>query len=329
MALAENAVGAPMNQTTFNGRVDFVIPHMGRTELLLATLESISQQSASDRIDRIVVVTKNREPLPPVADSRVEVLYHPEARTISEQRNIGAAVVTAEVLAFLDADIGLAPDWLAQCLALLFNRPGTALVSAIQAVTRKATQVECLRTALSNRAKDTAVQFLPGRNLLLRRTDHERVGGFPEHLQTCEDYYYTEQVSHLGDLYYTAMTFYYHLGEDKTLAQTFRKEIWRSEYNLKSLSGRRIPIREWPSILLPFWVALFTLLTVLILVTPWVGLVSMAMALLPAGLYGLRLLRFRPAQVHLGFPFVFYVVYFWARALGTVTGIRHLFKGLN
>lgn len=310
-------------------RVDFVIPHMGRTELLLATLDSIRQQSVGGCIARIMVVTKNKEPLPLIEDPRVEVLYRPEAGTISEQRNIGAAAGNAEVMAFLDADIGLADDWLAQCLALLFNRPGTALVSAKQALPDNPTPVERLRVTLSNAATDTPVQFLPGRNLLLRRADHDRVGGFPEHLQTCEDYYYTEQVSRLGQLYYTSATYYYHLGEDKTLSQTFRKEIWRSEYNLKSLSGRRVPLREWPSILLPFWVALFSVLTALVVVNPPVGLAALGLALVPAGLYGLRLLRLRPPALEWWFPLLFYAVYFWARALGTVTGIRHLLKGRN
>lgn len=328
MALAKNTAGALMELNDTRA-VDFVIPHMGRTELLLATLESISQQSVGECIDRIVVVTKNTEPLPPIPDSRVQVLYRPEAGTISEQRNIGAAGGTAAVIAFLDADIGLADDWLAQCLALLYNRPGTALVSAMQALPDNPTPVERLRVTLSNATTDTPVQFLPGRNLLLKRADHAQVGGFPEHLQTCEDYYYTEQVSQLGELYYTSATYYYHLGEDKTLAQTFQKEIWRSEYNLKSLSGRSVPLREWPSILLPFWVAMFSVLSALAVAFPGVGLASLGLALVPAGLYGLRLLRLKPPTVQWWYPFVFYAVYFWARALGTVTGIRHLLKGHN
>ncbi|MHA7881218.1 MAG: glycosyltransferase family 2 protein [Saccharospirillum sp.] len=307
--------------------VDFVIPHMGRPELLEQTLASIVAQNAFDQVASITVVSKNEEPLALQPRPKLNVLYYPKAHTISEQRNLGAAQGSAPYLAFLDADIQLDPHWLNTCLALLQADPQRVLVSAMQKTAEDSTQVEWLRTTLSNVATDVDVGFLPGRNLLVSRRLHNQVGGFPEHLQTCEDYYYTDQLAQLGRLHYTSQSHYYHLGEDTDLRQTFRKEIWRSEYNLRSVLGRKIPLREWPSVLLPFWVALFSLTTLVSLFIPGYLLASAGLMLLPTLMYGARLLRHRPPQLHWSFPFRFYAVYFWARALGTLKGTRHLVKG--
>ena len=307
--------------------VNFVIPHLGRIEMLDATIASILAQTAAEQIAQIIVVTKNSTPLLLPEHPKLQILYHPEAKTISEQRNIGAGCGDSEYLAFLDADIGLAPDWLGTCLLLLNTRPELAVVSACQALPANPGKVEKLRTALSNADLDCTVSFLPGRNLLLRRSSHRQVGGFPEQLQTCEDYYYTEQLSHLGGLFYTSATCYVHLGEDQSLRQTFQKEIWRSEYNLKSLQGRTVPLREWPSILLPFWVLLAMLMLGLSIWQPVLLLPAAVMAMLPALAYSTRLFMLPGHGLNFGFIFVFYMVYFSARSLGTLAGIRFLLPG--
>jgi hypothetical protein len=169
------------------------------------------------------------------------------------------------------------------------------------------------------------VAFLPGRNLLLKRSLHDAIGGFPEHLQTCEDYFYTEKVSQHGQLFYTSSTDYIHLGEDKTLSQTFSKEIWRSEYNLRSVSGRTVPLREWPSILLPFWFCIAILALPLSLCWPALLAPALLMYIAPVAAYSLRLYRQPAHQVSVAYISVFYSIYFVARTIGTVAGLRFLF----
>lgn len=306
--------------------VDFVIPHMGRLELLKATVRSILAQSRIDRVASITVVTRNQGPLPLESHEKLNVIYATDAASISEQRNRGVAAGKAPLIAFLDADIGLAHDWIAVCSDLLLEKTERVLVSSMQKSSEGAGRVERLRTALSNVILDKPVQFLPGRNLLVKRSAHEQVGGFPEHLQTCEDYFYTEKLSKLGELFYTSQTHYVHLGEDKTLRQTFTKEIWRSEYNLFSLAGRTIPIREWPSILIPFWMVVgFIVLFAGIYSRYWV-IVGVIMLVMPACLYSARLYKQQSNDQPLSFLLSFYTVYFMARAAGTVKGTKLLLK---
>jgi glycosyltransferase involved in cell wall biosynthesis len=306
--------------------VDFVIPHMGRPEMLVATVASVLAQTGVDRVASITVVTKNHSPLDIEAHEKLHVVYAPEASSISDQRNRGVALGQAPLIAFLDADIQLAVDWLQTCAEQLAQKPSRLLVSAMQKPSANAGRVEQLRTALSNVSLDETVQFLPGRNLLVKRSAHNAVGGFPGHLKTCEDYYYTEKLSRLGELYYTSRTEYIHLGEDKTLRQTFTKEIWRSEYNLRSLSGRTVPLREWPSILLPFWM----LLAFIVLLTGFYSRMELAagifMLLTPSILYSARLYLKPSNNLPFHFLLLFYLVYFLARAAGTVMGIRLMLK---
>jgi glycosyltransferase involved in cell wall biosynthesis len=306
--------------------VDFVIPHMGRPEMLVATVASVLAQTGVDRVASITVVTKNHSPLDIEAHEKLHVVYAPEASSISDQRNRGVALGQAPLIAFLDADIQLAVDWLQTCAEQLAQKPSRLLVSAMQKPSANAGRVEQLRTALSNVSLDETVQFLPGRNLLVKRSAHNAVGGFPGHLKTCEDYYYTEKLSRLGELYYTSRTEYIHLGEDKTLRQTFTKEIWRSEYNLRSLSGRTVPLREWPSILLPFWM----LLAFIVLLTGFYSRMALAagifMLLTPSILYSARLYLKPSNNLPFHFLLLFYLVYFLARAAGTVMGIRLMLK---
>ncbi|AFP31142.1 glycosyltransferase [Marinobacter sp. BSs20148] len=306
--------------------VDFVIPHMGRPEMLVATVASVLAQTGVDRVASITVVTKNHSPLDIEAHEKLHVVYAPEASSISDQRNRGVALGQAPLIAFLDADIQLAVDWLQTCAEQLAQKPSRLLVSAMQKPSANAGRVEQLRTALSNVSLDETVQFLPGRNLLVKRSAHNAVGGFPGHLKTCEDYYYTEKLSRLGELYYTSRTEYIHLGEDKTLRQTFTKEIWRSEYNLRSLSGRTVPLREWPSILLPFWM----LLAFIVLLTGFYSRMALAagifMLLTPSILYSARLYLKPSNNLPFHFLLLFYLVYFLARTAGTVMGIRLMLK---
>ena len=306
--------------------VDFVIPHMGRPELLADTVRSIMRQTCYDQIARITVVTRNDAPLDLPAEEKLHVIHAPEAPSISHQRNLGVAAGSSPLIAFLDADIELSPDWLETAIGLLNESSDRLLVSAMQVNSPQATRIEKLRTTLSNVALDTAVHFLPGRNLLVRRSAHDAIGGFPEHLQTCEDYYYTEKLSRLGELYYTSLTHYVHLGEDRTLGQTFRKEIWRSEYNLHSLAGRTVPLREWPSILLPFWMVLGFLLLVMSVVEPLLIAPALLMLSIPPLLYSARLMLKPGNQLSPAFLLVFYSVYFVARTAGTIRGVSLLFR---
>lgn len=312
--------------------VSFIIPHKGRFDMLMETLRSIAEQAyPADKIEVIVVsqtpeIENNQQlgnNLP-----NLKIMLRPESETISALRNHGARQAAGEYYAFLDADVFISPNWITSMMSHLNNPQGRVIVSAMQICAPSSPPLEQIRTCLSNAELDTNVAFLPGRNLFLTRQTFEKIGGFPEHLITCEDYYFTDKAARLGKLYYTSDATYIHLGEDREFPGMFKKEIWRGQSNLQSIRGRRIPLREIPSFILPLWISV-TLLAALI-VAPFQNypLASLLFALGagPMLIYSIRLHGLSRHVVNFGSVLKFYAAYFPARAIGTLIG---LFKSIG
>lgn len=297
--------------------------------MLEATVASIQNQSHYAWIDEIIIVSLNETPITFQNDDKVRVIHLSYSPSISFQRNVGAKHAESPFLAFLDADIELAPNWLALCHHQLNDREERVLISAMQGCKTPDNPLEKVRSALSNAYLDTNLSFLPGRNLLLAKKTFYQAGQFPEHLQTCEDYYFTERVSSLGELYYTSRTWYHHLGEDASYGETFRKERWRAAYNLSSLRGRDIPLAEWPSILLPFWFLLAGVITLLGIMSADFGqfMLGLLAWFAPIGVYSLRLYLKNQGKIPFSDIAKFYMAYFPGRTIGTFAGISHLCFG--
>lgn len=308
--------------------ISFVIPHNGRIDMLRQTLQSINAQDFDLAAFQVIVVTQNPEGTLdgffPEGGFSLSVIYAPPDVTISRLRNLGVEQSDSDYLAFLDADIALSPDWLKVMLKLLEEavEPRRVISSAVQVEGENAPALEVIRTELSNAKVDCNVEFLPGRNLFIRRRDFTAIGGFPEHLITCEDYFFTDQAAKLGALYYSADANYVHLGEDKDFWQMYKKEIWRGQSNLLSIRGRTIPLSEYPSFLVPLWFCFFLVLAVVLLFVAPVSLVFVAAALgiLPLLIYPARLYWLSKGHVRWGNAVKFYALYFPARAYGTLVG---------
>jgi glycosyltransferase involved in cell wall biosynthesis len=295
--------------------------------MLKETIASIFTLDYQQNKLEIIVVSQNEQlssnDLATEHPTKLTVILADATGAIAKSRNIGAKIAQGEYLAFLDADIELSTNWLNVMFEQLAYDNNRKLVSAHQICHANATPLEKLRTELSNIELDVDVAFLPGRNLFLHRNTFVQVQGFPEHLVTCEDYYFTDQVGQLGTLFYSSAAHYIHLGEDKSWRQLFNKEIWRGQSNVKSLKGRNIPLREYPSLLVPFWVFFFAIFTMIssALMDITLLLSSLGALLLPVALYSFRLHRLTDKKLKSGTIVRFYLTYFIARALGTVTGI--------
>ena len=311
--------------------VSFIIPHKGREELLERTIQSVLDLEFDLQKLEVIVVTQNKSLECAHIDRKkiqLTVLFRSEQLTISALRNAGVEQASGEYLVFLDADIQLSPNWLTTMFRELDADPNRVLISSMQRCEPDAGIIEKLRVKLNNAAADSAVQFLDGRNLFLHRNTFQKAGGFPEHLVTCEDYYFTNTVHQLGEVYFTSQTTYVHLGEDKNYPEMFKKEIWRGQSNLQSLKGRKLVLREIPSILTPLWQTFFALVALVTLLLGHVTLVlfSLVMLCIPIILYSLRLYHLGNQTFRVSDTLWFYCVYFSARAIGTTLG---LFKSIR
>lgn len=303
-------------------RISFIIPHKGREEFLAQTIASIHELDVGGNQVEIVVVTQNATFSHPAIQpylAFVKVISRPEHETIATLRNIGVSHSTGEYLAFLDADIELARNWLTVMLGELNAAPDRMMVGAVQQCGPDAGAVEKIRTILSQASADRPAQFLGSGNLLLRRSTFEQVNGFPAELATCEDYYFTERVTQLGEVYCTSKTSFVHLGEDQDYAALFRKERWRGQSNWQSLKGRHIPLKELPSIVAPLWIVLFACVTVICSLFGKLVFAAGGLALMsiPTLLYAFRVYKLGAGQISFGEALAFYAAYHAARAIGT------------
>jgi len=306
--------------------ISFIIPHKGREQFLQKTLESISLQEIDLALIEVIIVTQNdrlsKETLAFKNTLTLSVYEKPLTDTISTLRNYGVEISKGDYLAFLDADIFLSRNWTQCMLDTLNEKASRVITSAVQINSPDAPPLERIRTALSNATTDDNVSFLPGRNLFLSRQTFSRIGGFPDHLITCEDYYFTDKANQIGDLYYTSGANYIHLGEDKDYINMYKKEIWRGQSNLLSIKGRSIPLNEIPSFIIPVAILLFFLIMVITLASGEYifALISFILMLLPIALYATRLYILARKTVSFHDVARFYLYYFPARAIGTIGG---------
>jgi len=108
----------------------------------------------------------------------------------------------------------------------------------------------------------------------------------------------------------------------------FKKEIWRGQSNLFSLKGRKVPLSEVPSFLVPVWFSLFAVAFVLAFVffQKTYALLFFLLALFPVVLYSWRLFNRAEGRLPLMDIVRFYAFYFPARFIGTVAGLFKIVK---
>ena len=311
--------------------VSFIIPHKGREELLNLTMQSILNLEFDLEQIEIIVVTQNKKleefTICPNISS-IKVVFRPEHETIASLRNTGGKIASGEYLAFLDADVQISRNWLVVMFAELETNSECVLVSAIQQSSPNSGIIEKIRVILNNISADRPVEFLGTANLFITRKIFEEVGGFPEEIITCEDYYFTNEVHQIGELYCTSQASFIHLGEDKSYSELFRKEIWRGQSNLQSLRGRKIVLREIPSILTPLWQTFFFLATILTVLLGKITAVlfCFVMVSIPVVLYAVRLYKIGRSRVSFIESLWFYCVYHSARIIGTITGVFRIIR---
>lgn len=309
-------------------KVSFIIPHYGREQLLIQSIQSIVDQDYDLEQVEVILVTQNDNLSEPVHRFQdhidLTILTQAAKCTISDLRNIGVSSSSGHYLAFIDADVSISPDWIRNMLDELENaHDKRVIVSAIQSNSENATSVERIRTVLNNINRNKSVEALHGSNLFLTRDSFFLAGGFPSELTTCEDVYFTAEAGKHGSLYVSSRASHIHLGEDKNYNGLFKKEIWRGQSNIHSIKGRKISVRELPSIIIPL-VFLWLLLASVVLAVMYyyfLSLTAFVLFLIPVLLYSARLMKYSTDR-HLGFRhyLAFYLVYFCARSIGTYKG---------
>lgn len=179
-----------MARSNTRERTALILTVLNEARTLEALLDSVADQRVQP--DEVVVVDggskdgtlqslrswSSRLPL--------RVLEAPGAN-IARGRNIAIAATNAELVAVTDAGVRLEPDWLQRLHERL--TPEVEIVSGFFRADARATFERALGATTLPHAKDVRPDsFLPSsRSVLFRRTAWQRVGGYPEWLDYCED----------------------------------------------------------------------------------------------------------------------------------------------
>lgn len=270
--------------------VSFIIPVRNDAVRLRGCVESIRAARTPGPVE--VIVGNNGstdDPARAVAHLDATVLNLP-VRRVSAVRNEAAARAAADLLAFVDADHLIGPEWITAALAAT-SAPDVVAAGADCHAPANGTWVQQMYDRLRRRtptAQET--DWLGSGNMVVRKAAFDAVGGFDMSLETCEDVDLCRRLRHAGGrIVATDAMYNVHLGDPPTLRALFFGELWRGRDNFKVSLRDRLTVRSALGLTVPlvYLVAMATL--VFGIVAAPLG--ALAMALVLSGLVLLRAAR--------------------------------------
>ena len=215
--------------------VSFVVPVRNDAERLGRCLRSIAANGyPGDAVEVVVADNGSTDDSAAVArEAGAALLSLPNLR-LGALRNRAAAAARGTVLAFVDADHEIGPDWVAATVEVLAD----GAVAAVGAACRppaSSTWVQRLYDRLrQHAAQPRAVEWLGSGNMAVRRAAFEAVGGFDEALETCEDVDLCRKLrANGGRLVADGRLENTHYGDPRTLRHLFLGELWRGRDNIR------------------------------------------------------------------------------------------------
>lgn len=185
-------------------RASVIIPHLNTPELLVRALQSVAAQRLDHGAFEIIVADNgSRMSLAPIqaAWPQVRFLVQPEPGP-GPARNLGVAHSRGRVLAFVDADIRVAPDWLLTGVRAVEENPDSPVGGDVRidfADPENPNAIEAFEAVFSFRQKMYIKRrgFSGGGNLMVHRDLFQRIGPFGP-INTAEDVLWGQKATAMG-----------------------------------------------------------------------------------------------------------------------------------
>lgn len=171
----------------------------------------------------------------------VRVLEVPQG-FVSRIRNEGARSASGGIVAFIDADCLVLPEWYDAVVTGLAD-PSVGIVGCRHEVPADATWCQSVwhEAQMRREAEGDRVSYVPAGNCAMRRELFLTLNGFDERLETGEDPDLCVRVAQRGYRVATVRTMRcIHLGEPATLAAVFRRERWHGRGARFFYAGGRV-----------------------------------------------------------------------------------------
>jgi GT2 family glycosyltransferase len=311
--------------------LSFIVPVRNDAAGLRRCLESIRSQTPDAEI--LIADNGSVDGSPDVARAfGAEVLDLP-GLSVSALRNRAAACARGTLLAFVDADMQIAPGWVNAALAG-FADPSVAAVGADYSAPPGATWVQRLYDGMRDHRPGVGeTRWLASGNMVVRRNAFQQLRGFDETLSTCEDWDFCMRLHEQGlRLLSDGALRSSHFGDPSTLGALFRGELWRGRDNLRVSLRRKPALRDVPGIVTPLlWLVAVTAFVAGLALGPILGadalwlIAPLATAMLLSSVRAVRIWRrVRAKQTgSLAGAWVVALAYDVARALAVLVPVPH------
>jgi glycosyltransferase involved in cell wall biosynthesis len=215
--------------------ISIIIPALNEEKMIGRCLEALTRLAfARDRFEVLVIDNGSRDRTLAIADSfkdrlNLKVLQQAGVR-ISALRNLGARAATGDILAFLDADCLAPADWLDHMVQLA-PANGAGVLGAHYLLPENSSWVGRTWHRYQEAPKSGEVSHVPAGDLIMRREDFLKLGGFDETIQTNEDYELCERARKADmDVRAFPQIGVIHLGTAQSLRIFFRKQAWHGTH---------------------------------------------------------------------------------------------------
>lgn len=285
--------------------VSFVIPVRNDVERLRRCLTSIVSNNYPRALIEIIVVDHDSIDGSGLAARQYgAIVLRSSGDCVAELRNRGARAALGTIIAFVDADHEIDPQWISSAVAILASGEVAATGSAYLTDPKAnwvQRQYDGLRVRPEHRQE---VAWLGSGNFAVKRQAFERVGGFNTTLTACEDVDLCNRLRLAGHRIVADPALRsVHFGDPRTLKALFYGELWRGRDNLKvTFSGPRT-FRHLRSAIVPVADLVILAAGVVSLAAgyPWVALACLSLALVPAAIKASVMIRRRSAGGAPGF----------------------------
>ncbi|MDA8429126.1 MAG: mycofactocin biosynthesis glycosyltransferase MftF [Geobacteraceae bacterium] len=193
----ERLRSTPQQPTSFPD-ISIVIPVKDRAGELQRCLTSLSLLNYPQEKLQVIVVDDGSSDDSPLVARQFGALLVPSGGTgrgPAAARNVGAAMATGEILAFIDSDCSASPEWLGELLPAFTNPAMAAVGGQVDGMCSASAidRYESIMSSLSLGSRERSGSggddtfYLPSCNLLVRRSVFRSAGGFKDEMHVGED----------------------------------------------------------------------------------------------------------------------------------------------
>ena len=267
--------------------ISVIVPVRNRPTEIEACLRALQQlRYPRERLEIIVVDDASQDTTPEVI-SRFPVKHMTlnEHKQASYCRNLAARESKGEIVAFVDSDCRVHPDWLSELVTCFRDRSLAAVGGLVDSELEESAldRYEKVKSSLHlgfrprRSSGNEPFFYLPSCNLLVKRRPFLKLGGFREDLHVGEDVDLSWRLRDAGyQIEYRPFGVVYHKHRNRLKAFCIRRfEYGTSEPILQQLHPERIKQIPFPLGAAAFWG--IVALALLSAITPFLGLAGVVL----------------------------------------------------